>query len=349
MPSPYMLGELFAGGLVLGSDNVIRLMNLRLYSSGAYISTATVTATVTDQAGTAVTTTISLTGGTLGNYDGVLVNSAALITGNLYKITVTATSAPYKGVFEAWVIAGRSVGDHNWFGASIEDIARLLPGVAIADFGNGDEQRARVNLSGDFDEATRRVLEACPARVYDLLHRVVGELIVERGTAGQTTCYLSLPAAVSTSLYLFKNYGECPVNPDPNDALASAEISNVTRVADTSSPYNMAWRVTLATALALGDTIHATYDLDVTSALYCFGDLADIVRRLVVANAGGRIYSMSDTVWSLVSESGKVADERLQALADGKLIPTQLRRLKLCADFERTSGSAFGSVPCVRS
>lgn len=78
--------------LSIGSDNVLRLKGLQDDVTGAYVATATVTASVKDKDDTPVASGIvcSFVTGSQGEYVGILPEATVLIENELYTVEVIA-------------------------------------------------------------------------------------------------------------------------------------------------------------------------------------------------------------------------------------------------------------------
>lgn len=91
--------------IYLSNDNLLSIEGLKNSSSGSYMNDATVTTTLKDSGGTAVsgqTFPISLNyiAATNGNYQATLENTLNMVEGSIYTATITATSSG--GLYAEW-------------------------------------------------------------------------------------------------------------------------------------------------------------------------------------------------------------------------------------------------------
>ena len=340
MASPYFTYEFTGGPIYVGSDLILEISNLREREGGAAVDVATVTAAILDAHGNTVVAST-------GNWDNygqgtyrVEVESTALsavTSGERYIVRITVSlGADLSHTQDHEVEArGSAAGKYNWFGATPEQVVALFPGAIMDDFGTGPEQSDQSNIERELDSATDRVLASCPKRLFDLLHRVPAELIVSAATDGQTVAYLGLAAAKTTGVAIYKNYEGCPKSPGADDELVTTAYA-VARENSPGSANHGKVKITLTSALAKGATLHASYDLDTSANSYVFSALADLVTKLAGGVLGSRLFAMRDSVWGVVEEYRKAADAGLAALAKDELIPAEVRRLALCADFDRS-------------
>jgi len=84
----------------IDSDNAVQITGLKDVVTGSYINNATVTATMTDSSGSAVSGvgTINFTyiSGSDGNYAGEVPAAAELTDGQQYTLTVTAAGGGFQ-------------------------------------------------------------------------------------------------------------------------------------------------------------------------------------------------------------------------------------------------------------
>lgn len=87
--------------LHVGEDNLIEWLSMQDAADDSYINDATVTATLKDPAGAAVTNasniSLSYVAGSNGDYQGVIPENAALVRRKEYFLEVTAVSAGRNG------------------------------------------------------------------------------------------------------------------------------------------------------------------------------------------------------------------------------------------------------------
>lgn len=87
--------------LFLGNDTSVELIGLNRSDTDAYVNDATVTFTLKDSNGTAVTgaenISMSYVSSSNGQYRGTLQDTVTLTNGGTYYLEVTATGAGFKG------------------------------------------------------------------------------------------------------------------------------------------------------------------------------------------------------------------------------------------------------------
>lgn len=348
MPTPAVTFDFSPGPLYADADNSLKLSNLTLTETGAVVSSAaTITATIDDANGNALYATAawSNTGAGEWRYE-IGRGGFTIVSGARYvlRLLVILDSGEAHTQDFDLTARGTSVRRYNWFGANIPDLIALFPGAKESDFGAGTAQEDRGAIEREMDAATERVVAACPKRVNDMLRNIVAEVIEPDADAGQTIAYLGLPSALLTGVTLFRNYANCPQSPKRSDAWAATNYA-LSRVNIPGDLTHGLVKVTIiaASALSLGDTLHASYALDTTSDAYSFRALADIVLKLAAAVLGQTLYAMETTVWNPVEEYRKWAEAQLVALQRGELVPSEIRNLDLCEDLDEIDDE-IGSV-----
>lgn len=95
--------------IYMGSSNVVRWDLMRRYTDDAYVSTATVTCTLKDAAGDALSgaenVSMPYVAGSSGRYEGVLPSTVALVLDTTYFLEITAISGGYTALRRVPVIA----------------------------------------------------------------------------------------------------------------------------------------------------------------------------------------------------------------------------------------------------
>lgn len=91
--------------IYLSNDNLLSIEGLKNSSSGSFMNTATVTATLKDSSGTSVSgqtfpITLSYIVATDGNYQATLENTLSMVEGSIYTATISATSSG--GLYAEW-------------------------------------------------------------------------------------------------------------------------------------------------------------------------------------------------------------------------------------------------------
>ena len=98
----------------LSNDNVIELNGLKNASTDAFLNSATVTFTLKDSAGTAVTDadtiTMSYVASSDGIYRGTLIDTVSLSKNTLYTCEITANAGA--GLQGFWIVPVRALDRH---------------------------------------------------------------------------------------------------------------------------------------------------------------------------------------------------------------------------------------------
>jgi|GEM_PF-6799337 len=90
--------------LLLRSDVIIRLVNLRDVESGEPVTDATVTAKLFDRSGSEVAS-LNLVHAGSGNYSGILPGTTNLTEGGRYRLVVTALHSGGQHTMARWCVA----------------------------------------------------------------------------------------------------------------------------------------------------------------------------------------------------------------------------------------------------
>ena len=356
MPS-FFAATVTPGPLLVNADNLIEITDLRRQDTDVEVNSgASASFQVTDTAGDVIQSATAMAAtGSGGVWRGTMPDvpdTKALRAGESYIVSVTVIldTTFEQTVFTAGKQASAGVGFYNWFGATPSQVVDLYPGAVLDDFGAGDPTVDQHSIGQALSSAVHRILGAAPPAVFNALHRVEAEVIEDNATAGQTVVTISLPGVVEASLLLFKNWTLCPVKPKPTDAVAAATY-DVSRETDPTDPHYRKLQATFTAGneLALGGTVHATYDLDHDSDNYRFPDLADLAAKIAAADVGGRLYRTNTTVWSLVEQYLTESTGRIDDLREGRFVPNQIRAMTLCEEIETTAGQVVGSVPWARA
>ena len=98
--------------LYIDNDNLLSVTGLKNASSGSYMNDATVTATLADLDGNAVSgqtfpVTLSYVADTDGNYQATLEDALSLTEGSVYKATISATTS--SGLTASWEVAMKAI------------------------------------------------------------------------------------------------------------------------------------------------------------------------------------------------------------------------------------------------
>ncbi len=169
-------------------------------------------------------------------------------------------------------------------------------------------------------DAEARVEAHLPDRYRRMLTRVEGELIVTGADAGQTDAELALGPA--SALTLYDNYRGDYADRSPDDAMGTSTYSlDADGVTVHFSP-----------PLAAGARIAADYEHQLADGV---GVLADLVAELAAARLARFVLGhQPDFVQTLLAE----ADQRLDALADGRTAVPELDAVRLYEDWEHRPG-----------
>jgi len=91
--------------IYLSNDNLLSIEGLKNSSSGSFMNDATVTATVKNSGGSAVSgqafpVSLSYIAASNGNYHATLENTLSMVEGIIYTATISATSSG--GLYAEW-------------------------------------------------------------------------------------------------------------------------------------------------------------------------------------------------------------------------------------------------------
>ena len=212
---------------------------------------------------------------------------------------------------------------HNFFGATTDDVLRLL---------SSDAARPAASLvEAAMHDAEARIEAALPDRYRRLLSRVEGEAIVKAATEGQAEAEIGLPAA--SGLVLYADLA-CPY-PDRSaaDAMdpASYELDEAGE------------KVAFSPPLSRGTRVAADYATTLAKGLRVLAGLAAELAAAALARPG--VYARPEVAESLA----RSAAEGTSALADGRLGVPELDDLTLYDDWERAPRRGIRAGELVRS
>lgn len=228
---------------------------------------------------------------------------------------------------------------YNRFGALYTAPIALYPGTALADFGT------QAVVEEAIDRAVDRIANAMSEEVYSQLTEPRLELVVRRGTAGQTTATLGLIPVVSGSLHLWSGQPRTfQTEPQQTtDLRRSDDLSTAVEMASALFSVVLATGVVTFPALLANDQVYASYQADTASASYSIPSLARLAVRGAAAELGARLYTESNQEWGLVARYREDFEDTLDRLAAGKWVPDELRALRWWDEVAPASSTA-GSV-----
>lgn len=198
---------------------------------------------------------------------------------------------------------------HNFFGATVDDVRRRLPG----DLGGATPSLVEAALA----DAEARIEAALPERYRRLLSRVEGEVIVAAATEGQLSAPIGLPLARQLVLYADL---ACPYP----DRTAADEMDPASYELDESGLF-----VRFSPGLSCGTRVVADYETTLADGLRVLADLAAQAAAADLARVAcfGRPAD--------VEQMARATAEGLTALADGRLAVPELDALRLYDDWDR--------------
>ena len=200
--------------------------------------------------------------------------------------------------------------NHNFFGATPDDVLRRLAGSGAT--------LTISQVEAAMDDAEARIEATLPDRYRRLLSRVEGEVIVRAATDGQAEAALGLPAA--SGLVLYADLA-CPY-PDRSTA---DEMPPSAYTLDEAGA-----TVLFSPPLSRGTRVVADYDTTLANGLRI---LADMLAAIAAAELA-RVACFGRPEW--VEHLSVNAADRLAALADGSLAVPELDQLVLYDDWERS-------------
>lgn len=228
---------------------------------------------------------------------------------------------------------------YNYFGATEAQLLAMYPGAVVADFG------AAGSAAAVLARIAREVSAAFTVEVYRCLAEVVQlEMIEDYAAAGQTTVTLGLLPIVTGTVHIWVRSQGDDLSTKPVLGAGEATVSSV----------NLATgAVVLSSALALGDKVFATYEINAEDSAFSWPSVADVVLLGAAAEMGARLYTQADQAWALVTEyQGRyrgtyvVTEGGAQARSrTGTWIPDELRTLRWWEEIERSQPEGgIGSV-----
>lgn len=94
--------------LYVGNDNVLTITGLYDAVADTYVTTATVTFTITNDDATVITSgALSYINGTTGNYRGVIEDDVALVAGRGYTVTINVDAG--SDLIATWTKHARAI------------------------------------------------------------------------------------------------------------------------------------------------------------------------------------------------------------------------------------------------
>lgn len=237
----------------------------------------------------------------------------------------------------------------NRFGAVYTDVLAMFPGSDVTDYVDGGAS-GQTAVEAVLDRITREVAGALSPEVYRQMTQVDCELVVRYATDAQSTATLGLAPVVAGTYHLWQY-----PNPELLDAGTSqagdGAWSDFARKPRFGIGELTGYSITASSgaitglALALGNQLFASYDVNVDSSSFSMPSVKDIVLLGAAAEMGARLYSEGESSWKLVDEYRaryRGSFEQSDAGAMGKAllgdwVPDELRKLNYWTEVERRS------------
>ena len=194
---------------------------------------------------------------------------------------------------------------YNYFGAAYTDVVALYPGVVAADLGGQSAiEASMLHIEHELARSLNAWLKAG-------LDRCRWAVVESRATAGQTvitvSAYWGLSYAATINHKVIVNYVNEP--PDPPDEADAYENGDGVTVADSGSD---TIKLTMTTALSVGDEVLMACDVDTSNAAFSIGTLKTILCYGAAALVGAQIYTAEET--AVVDAFDKRYEEARKAL-----------------------------------
>jgi hypothetical protein len=177
----------------------------------------------------------------------------------------------------------------NRFGATANDVLRLLRNVGIADLAAIDTTGTAVTgadvVAAALDWSTGQIVSWMQPAHRNLFRHVELELVETYATQGQTTVTLSLKPVAGTPRVYVDVYR-------PNNRPFGDGVSG-TFVAATGV-------FTFAEPLNAGNIVYASYEPDADNAAFDLSGLSEWVAIGAAAHLGGRLYGEQSPEWALI-------------------------------------------------
>ncbi len=247
----------------------------------------------------------------------------------------------------------------NRFGAAYTGVIALYNGVVVSDFGRNvstgapDATVGQANIEAALDRATRCIANSLSPDAFRTITEPDLELIVRRGTAGQTTAQLGVFPIVASSLRLWQVI-QGAILP-PRDIHKPQQFYDpqtgsllITPTIITSYTLNATTGALSALSLGADDLMYATYVTSPDDAAFSIPSLADIAVLGAAAELGGNLYVQASDEWKLVEQYRTRYQNAIDDMRDSKTIPLELRRLRWWHDLD-PSNRAAAVIPWKRS
>ncbi len=230
----------------------------------------------------------------------------------------------------------------NRFGATYDQVVALYPGSVLADYDDGGAA-GQTKIEAVLDRIARDVSAALTPEAYRQMTEVDCEEVVRYATADQTTATLGLLPATAGTLHLWRypnpelGYAGSSVGDgSSSDAFTRKprfgvnELTGYTLTAATGAIADI-------TALAVGERLFASYNVNVDAATFAMSSVADLVILGTASELGARLYSHDMQEWKLVEEYRTRFATQMAGARAGEWIPDELRKLRYWTELERTS------------
>ena len=206
------------------------------------------------------------------------------------------------------------------------------------------------------DRATAKPSGKCPSVVYRAFTKVENEWIERFGSVGETNFNTGIFPIIASTFHMWIY----PLNQPAGGLGDQLGASGLFYLEAYYKPPSKGWlevdasclSVTASTgaivytpvggnaAINLGDRVYATYDVDSDNASFSVNQLQQIVIMGAAAEIGPFLYSESQQGWGLVDSYKARYAGFLKDLAEGKLIPDEVRKLSHWQEIEPTGKEA---------
>lgn len=225
----------------------------------------------------------------------------------------------------------------NRFGATVDDVLRLLKNVGVADLevfdANDDTVAGTSVVEKALDAAAGELHSWMPQSVSNLFDYVNLELVETYSAHGQTTVTLSMAPIKDGSVRIYV-YGERPSTPPTGESAVSFSVDNTTGV------------VTLDEPLEAGYVVYASYKPDADNANFTVSLLAEYTAIGAAANVGGILLRGDTAAFQQIQFYrdrfyGTGDDDGIRGMMNGGQLASSMSRMRFWAPVD---GSAMVGV-----
>lgn len=229
----------------------------------------------------------------------------------------------------------------NRFGATANDVLRLLKNVGISDLSAIDTADAAVSgadvVGAALDWATGQIIAWMPAQHRRLFSHVELEMVEPYATAGQTTVTLTLKPVSGTPRVYAHEYR--PVDRPYGDGVSGSFVA-ATGV------------FTFAEALSSGNVVYASYEPDADNASFDLPTLSEWVAIGATAQLGGRLYGPTSPEFAQIEFYrtqfwGGQDNPGIRGDLAAGVMPPEFARMQFYDDYD--GAKTIGSVRKARS